>query len=60
MTKEVPDDELTEHYEQISDDDLLAGWDRGEPVLIEAREPMVTMAANCRGKITSVHAGQPR
>jgi hypothetical protein len=42
MTKEVRTDELTEHYEQISDDDLLAEWERGEPVLIEVREPMVS------------------
>jgi hypothetical protein len=42
MTKEAHDDELIEHYEQISDDDLLAEWERGEPVHIEVREPMVS------------------
>ncbi len=42
MTKEVRTDELVEHYEQITDDDLLAEWDRGEPVQIEVREPMVS------------------
>jgi hypothetical protein len=42
MTKEGPKDELTDHYERISDDDLLAEWERGEPVLIEVREPMVS------------------
>ena len=40
MTKEVRKDE--EHYERISDGDLLAEWERGEPVLIEVREPMVS------------------
>jgi hypothetical protein len=45
MTKEVRKDdltELTEHYERISDDDLLTEWERGEPVAIEVREPMVS------------------
>jgi hypothetical protein len=42
MTKEGRKDEVTEHYGRISDDDLLAEWDRGEPVLIEVREPMVS------------------
>lgn len=43
MTEEAPKDDLTElaeHYERISDDDLLAEWERGEPVAIEVREPM--------------------
>ena len=34
--------ELAEHYERVSDDDLIAEWERGEPVALEVREPMVS------------------
>jgi UDP-3-O-acyl-N-acetylglucosamine deacetylase len=45
MTEGAPKDELTElteHYERIGDEDLLAEWERGEAVAIEVREPMVS------------------
>ncbi|MGH3889491.1 MAG: hypothetical protein ACRDSZ_23510 [Pseudonocardiaceae bacterium] len=46
MTKKYPPDDeierLAEHYEQVDDEDLLAEWDRGEPVTIDVGEPMVS------------------
>jgi hypothetical protein len=33
---------LTEHYEQLSDEDVLVEWERGEPVTIDVGEPMVS------------------
>ena len=35
-------DELSDHYEQAGDEELLAEWERGEKVSIEVREPMVS------------------
>ncbi len=46
MTQEYPSEgeieRLTEHYEQISDEDVLLEWERGEPVTIDVGEPMVS------------------
>jgi hypothetical protein len=48
MTKKAaaePDvelDELSDHYEQLDDEDLLAEWERGEKVSIEVREQLVS------------------
>ncbi len=35
-------DELSDQYEQVDDEELLAEWERGEKVSIEVREPMVS------------------
>jgi hypothetical protein len=35
-------DELSDHYEQAGDEELLAEWESGETVSIEVREPMVS------------------
>ncbi|MGH3720863.1 MAG: hypothetical protein ACRDRI_18845 [Pseudonocardiaceae bacterium] len=33
---------LAEHYEPLSGDDVIAEWERGEPVTIDVGEPMVS------------------
>lgn len=33
---------LSEHYELLSDEDVLAEWERAEPVAIDVGEPMVS------------------
>jgi hypothetical protein len=46
MTKKYPSEGEIEHlaqrYEQLSDEDVLLEWERGEPVTIEVGEPMVS------------------
>lgn len=46
MTKDHPPEgeieHLTEHYEQLSDEDVLAEWERGAPVMIDVDEPMAS------------------
>jgi predicted DNA-binding protein len=46
MTKKYPSEgeikRLAERYEQLSDEDVLAEWERGEPVTIDVDEPMVS------------------
>ena len=46
MTEKYPSkdeiERLAEHYEQLSDEDVLVEWERGEPVTIDVGEPMVS------------------
>ncbi|MGH3939448.1 MAG: hypothetical protein ACRDTG_12605 [Pseudonocardiaceae bacterium] len=45
MIKYPPEDELerlSEQYERLGDEEVLAEWERGEPVTIEVSEPMVS------------------
>ncbi|MGH3766133.1 MAG: hypothetical protein ACRDS0_06030 [Pseudonocardiaceae bacterium] len=46
MTQKYPSEDeverLTEHYEQLGDEDVLVEWERGEPVTIDVGEPMVS------------------
>jgi hypothetical protein len=39
---------MTENYKRISDDDLLAEWERGEPLAIVAREPVISRSIMLR------------
>ena len=46
MTKKYPTEDeierLSQHYEELDDEDLHGEWERGEPVTIDVREPMVS------------------
>jgi hypothetical protein len=46
MTKKYPTEDeierLSQHYEKLDDEDLRGEWERGEPVTIDVREPMVS------------------
>jgi hypothetical protein len=46
MTEKYPSEDeierLAEHYEQVGDEEVLLEWERGEPVMIDVGEPMVS------------------
>jgi hypothetical protein len=50
MTEKYPSkdeiERLTEHYEQLGDEDVLVEWERGEPVTIDVGEPMVSRSVH--------------